>query len=270
MAKIAHSIADLVGNTPIIQLNNINSNIYAKCEFMNPTSSVKDRVGMNMVIQAIKDGIVDKNSHIIEPTSGNTGVALASQCASLGIKLTLTMPESMSIERQKLMKIFGATLVLTPARKGMIGSINEAMRLEKEDDNAIILQQFKNPNNPFIHETTTSLEILKDMDSDIDIFIAAVGTGGSISGIGKVLKEHLPNVKIIAVEPTLKVIPDSSIVIVLLSFCNVHPFELNSNAESTILPFVPEVVLNIILSSSNTIFDAPLLCEICVKPLASS
>jgi len=201
MANIAHSIADLVGNTPIIRLNNINSNIYAKCEFMNPTSSIKDRIGMNMVIQAIKDEIVDKDSHIIEPTSGNTGVALASQCASLGIKLTLTMPESMSIERQKLMKIFGANVILTPASQGMIGSINEAIRLEKEDKNAIILQQFQNPNNPLIHEKTTAIEILKDMDEDIDIFVAAVGTGGTISGTGKILKEYLPNIQIIAVEP---------------------------------------------------------------------
>jgi len=201
MGKIAHSVADLVGNTPIIQLNNINSNIYAKCEFMNPTSSIKDRIGMNMLIQAIKDGTIDKHSHIIEPTSGNTGVALASQCASLGIKLTLTMPESMSIERQKLMKIFGANVILTPASEGMMGSINEAMKLEKEDEKAIILQQFKNPNNPLIHEKTTSLEILEDMDYDIDILVASVGTGGSISGIGKVLKDRLPNIKIIAVEP---------------------------------------------------------------------
>jgi cysteine synthase A len=201
MAKIAHNISDLVGNTPIIQLNNINSSIYAKCEFMNPTGSVKDRIGMNMVIQAIKDGVVDKDSHIIEPTSGNTGVALASQCASLGIKLTLTMPESMSIERQKLMKIFGANVILTPADEGMVGSIAEAIKLKKEDNKAVILQQFKNPNNPLIHEQTTALEILQDMDYDIDILVASVGTGGTISGIGKVLKETLPNIKIIAVEP---------------------------------------------------------------------
>jgi cysteine synthase A len=201
MTKIAKNISQLVGNTPIIQLNNINSNIYAKCEFMNPTSSVKDRIGMNMIIQAIKDGVVNKDSHVIEPTSGNTGVALASQCASLGIKLTLTMPESMSIERQKLMKIFGANVILTPVSDGMIGSINEANRLEKEDPNAIILQQFKNPNNPLIHEKTTALEILNDMDNDIDIFVASVGTGGTISGTGKILKEYLPNIKIVAVEP---------------------------------------------------------------------
>ena len=200
--KIAKNISDLVGNTPIIQLNNINSSIYAKCEFMNPTSSVKDRIGMNMIAQAIKDGTINKDTHIIEPTSGNTGIALASQCASLGIKLTLTMPESMSIERRKLMGIFGANIVLTPASQGMTGSINKAKELEANESNAIVLDQFSNPSNPAIHEVTTALEILNDMDNDIDIFVASVGTGGTLSGTGKILKQRLPNIKIIAVEPT--------------------------------------------------------------------
>ena len=200
--KIAKNISDLVGNTPIIQLNNINSSIYAKCEFMNPTSSVKDRIGMNMIEQALKDGTIDKSTHIIEPTSGNTGIALASQCASLGIKLTLTMPDSMSIERRKLMAIFGANIVLTPAALGMAGSINKAKELSDAENNAIVLDQFSNAYNPSIHESTTAIEILNDMDNNIDIFIAAVGTGGTISGTGKILKEKLPNIKIIAVEPT--------------------------------------------------------------------
>ena len=200
--KIAKNISNLVGNTPIIQLNNINSSIYAKCEFMNPTSSVKDRIGMNMIAQAFKDGTINKDTHIIEPTSGNTGIALASQCASLGIKLTLTMPESMSIERRKLMGIFGANIVLTPASLGMTGSINKAKELEANESNAIVLDQFSNPSNPAIHEVTTALEILNDMDNDIDIFVASVGTGGTLSGTGKILKQRLPNIKIIAVEPT--------------------------------------------------------------------
>ena len=200
--KIAKNISDLVGNTPIIQLNNINSSIYAKCEFMNPTSSVKDRIGMNMIAQAFKDGTINKDTHIIEPTSGNTGIALASQCASLGIKLTLTMPESMSIERRKLMGIFGANIVLTPASQGMTGSISKAKELEANESNAIVLDQFSNPSNPAIHEVTTALEILNDMDNDIDIFVASVGTGGTLSGTGKILKQRLPNIKIIAVEPT--------------------------------------------------------------------
>ena len=200
--KIAKNISDLVGNTPIIQLNNINSSIYAKCEFMNPTSSIKDRIGMNMIEQALKDGTIDKSTHIIEPTSGNTGIALASQCASLGIKLTLTMPDSMSIERRKLMAIFGANIVLTPAALGMTGSINKAKELSDAENNAIVLDQFSNAYNPSIHESTTAIEILNDMNNNIDIFIAAVGTGGTISGTGKILKEKLPNIKIIAVEPT--------------------------------------------------------------------
>jgi cysteine synthase A len=203
--KVAQNLANLVGKTPIIKLNNIDKNlpgnIYAKCEFMNPVSSIKDRVGLNMINQAIKNNLIDKNSHIIEPTSGNTGIALASYCASLGIKLTIVMPESMSIERQKLMKIFGANLVLTPTSKGMQGSIDEAYKLQKQDKNSIVLQQFENINNPLAHTTTTAIEILDDMDKKIDIFISSVGTGGTISGIGKVLKQSIPNIQIVAVEP---------------------------------------------------------------------
>jgi len=204
--KVAQYIGDLVGNTPIIKLNNIDrgivGNIYAKCEFMNPTSSVKDRIGFNMIKQAMITGKINKNSHIIEPTSGNTGVALAAQCASLGIKLTLTMPESMSIERRKLLKAFGANLVLTSKEFGMNGAIEKAKELEQQEDNAIILQQFSNPSNPQIHEQTTAKEILDDMDKNIDIFIAAVGTGGTLTGTARKLKEELPNIKIIAVEPS--------------------------------------------------------------------
>ena len=201
MNKIAANIDQLVGNTPIIQLNNINKNIYGKCEFMNPTSSVKDRIGSNMINQAIKDNLIDKNSHIIEPTSGNTGIALAAQCASRGIKLTLTMPSSMSIERQKLMKIFGANVVLTDPKDGMQGSIDEAKKIEKSDPNGIILDQFSNPNNPKSHINTTAKEIIKTMGEDIDIFVASVGTGGTITGIAKLLKQHIPHIKIVAVEP---------------------------------------------------------------------
>ena len=203
--KVAQNISDLIGNTPIIKLNkideNLPGNIYVKCEFMNPTSSVKDRIGFNMIHQALLNGNINKNTHIIEPTSGNTGIALASICASLGLKLTLTMPESMSIERQKLIRAFGANIELTPASKGMAGALQKADELEKKETNAIVLQQFENENNPKIHETTTALEILKDMDNNIDIFIAAVGTGGTLSGTGKVLKQTIPNIEIVAVEP---------------------------------------------------------------------
>ena len=199
--KIAKNISDLVGKTPIIQLNNINSNIYAKCEFMNPTSSIKDRLAMNILDVALKNKTIDKNTHIIEPTSGNTGVGLAAQCASRGMKLTLTMPDSMSKERISLMKAFKANVVLTPAKDGMNGSIQKALDMVKEEDNAIVLDQFSNMANPAIHETTTALEILDDMGNDIDLLVCAVGTGGTISGTAKILKEKLPNITIIAVEP---------------------------------------------------------------------
>jgi len=205
MSNIANNVADLIGNTPIIKLNkidkNLPANIYAKCEFLNPTSSVKDRIAFNMIQKSLDDGIINYSTHIIEPTSGNTGIALASICASLGLKLTLTMPESMSVERRKLIMAFGADIVLTPANEGMNGALNKADELSKQDKNSIVLQQFTNKHNPESHYYATALEILKDMDNKIDIFINVVGTGGTISGTGKKLKEVLPNLKIIAVEP---------------------------------------------------------------------
>jgi cysteine synthase A len=203
--NIANSVADLVGKTPIVKLNKIDSqiggNIYGKCEFMNPNSSVKDRIALNMIRSALADGTINKDTHIIEPTSGNTGVGLASICASFGLKLTLTMPESMSIERRMLMKAYGANLALTEASLGMKGVIEKAQELQANEQNAIILQQFENPNNPEAHVKTTALEILEDMDGKIDILVSAVGTGGTISGVGKVLREKIPHIKIIAVEP---------------------------------------------------------------------
>ena len=203
--NIANNIEDLIGKTPIVKLNKIDSclagNIFGKCEFMNPNSSVKDRIALNMIQSALEDGSINKDTHIIEPTSGNTGVGLASICASFGLKLTLTMPESMSMERRMLMKAYGANLALTEVVLGMKGSIAKAEELQAKEENAVILQQFQNPNNPEAHVKTTALEILEDMDGKIDILVSAVGTGGTISGVGKVLKEKLPNVQIIAVEP---------------------------------------------------------------------
>ena len=203
--NIAQNIGDLVGNTPIIKLNNIDKalygNIYGKCEFMNPTSSVKDRIGFNMIKQAMLEGTIDRDTHIIEPTSGNTGIALAAQCASLNLKLTLTMPESMSIERRRLLQALGANLVLTPKEKGMSGAIEKAQEIEQHEDNAIILQQFANPSNPAIHSLTTANEILEDMDSKIDVFVAAAGTGGTITGTSRVLKEKLSDIEVVVVEP---------------------------------------------------------------------
>jgi cysteine synthase A len=168
---------------------------------MNPTSSVKDRIGFNMIKTAMDEGKITSDTLIIEPTSGNTGIALASICAALGLKLTLTMPESMSIERRNLLKALGANLVLTPAAQGMKGAIDEADALVASTPNAIVLQQFANPSNPDIHRITTAQEILRDTDGNVDIFIAAVGTGGTLTGTGEALRAALPNIQIIAVEP---------------------------------------------------------------------
>jgi len=202
---IAQSIDDLIGNTPLVKINGLSSEtgatILGKCEFMNPTSSVKDRIAFNMINEGMKSGKINKDSIIIEPTSGNTGIGLAAICASRGLKLILTMPESMSIERRKILSYLGAELVLTPAADGMGGAIEKASVLEAELKNAIVLQQFNNPDNPDIHRKTTALEILKDTNNSVDIFVAAVGTGGTLTGTTEVLKETLPALKSVAVEP---------------------------------------------------------------------
>lgn len=202
---IANSIEELIGNTPLVKINSLSNEtgttILGKCEFMNPTSSVKDRIAFNMINEAMKTGRITKSSTIIEPTSGNTGIGLAAVCAARGLKLILTMPDSMSIERRKLLTYLGAELVLTPAVKGMNGAIEKANALEQELDNAIVLQQFQNPDNPDIHRKTTAIEILKDTSNSVDIFVAAVGTGGTLTGTSEVLKEKLPSLLSIAVEP---------------------------------------------------------------------
>lgn len=203
--KYANNITELIGNTPLVKLqaasNASGATVLGKCEFMNPSHSVKDRIGTNMINTAIKAGLINKDTTVIEPTSGNTGIALASVCAALGIKLILTMPASMSIERRRLLKALGATLVLTPPEKGMKGAIEKAIELKEETTNSYIPQQFENAANPEIHRITTAKEILADTDGKVDIFIAAVGTGGTITGTSEVLRAHNPNVKIIAVEP---------------------------------------------------------------------
>ncbi|HHH72997.1 MAG TPA: cysteine synthase A [Sulfuricurvum sp.] len=202
---LANNITELIGNTPLIRLNAPSqisgATILGKCEFMNPTSSVKDRIGFNMIKTAMEEGTVDSETTIIEPTSGNTGIALASICAALGLKLILTMPESMSVERRNILKALGAELVLTPAAAGMKGSIEKAQELQRSLPKAIILQQFQNPANPAIHVKTTAEEILRDTDGKVDIFVAAVGTGGTLTGTGTRLKEVLPEIQIVAVEP---------------------------------------------------------------------
>ena len=203
--KIANDVSELIGNTPLVRLNfpskESGAIILGKCEFMNPSSSVKDRVGFNMIRRGIESGEITPETTIIEPTSGNTGIALASICASKGLKLILTMPDSMSIERRKLLQALGAQLVLTPASDGMKGSIKKAEELRETTQNAIILQQFCNPSNPEIHALTTAREILRDTDGTLDAFVAAVGTGGTLTGSATVLKEELHNIAIFAVEP---------------------------------------------------------------------
>ncbi len=205
MTKIANNVTELIGNTPLVQINKLNegeAQIVAKLEFYNPASSVKDRIAFAMIEDAERQGKLNKDSIIVEPTSGNTGVGLAFVSAVKGYRLILTMPESMSIERRKLLVKFGAELVLTPASQGMKGAIEKAQEIAAENENSFIPQQFENPANPAVHKKTTAEEILKDTDGEVDIFIAGVGTGGTLSGVGEVLKEKNPNVKIIAVEPS--------------------------------------------------------------------
>jgi cysteine synthase A len=203
--KIANNITDLVGNTPLVRLNTpselTGATIIGKCEFMNPTSSVKDRIGFNMIRRGIESGIITPTTTIIEPTSGNTGIALAANCAAQNLRLILTMPESMSMERRNLLKALGAELVLTPAAKGMNGAIAQAEELQKSTPNSIVLQQFANVANPEIHTLTTAREILSDTDGKLDAFVAAVGTGGTLTGTSKVLREEVQNIAIFAVEP---------------------------------------------------------------------
>ncbi len=205
MSNIANNITELIGNTPLVRLNTpselTGATILGKCEFMNPTSSVKDRIGFNMIRRAIESGQITKDTTIIEPTSGNTGIALAANCAAQNLKLILTMPESMSIERRNLLKALGAQLVLTPAAKGMNGAISKAEELQASTANSIVLQQFQNPSNPEIHTLTTAKEILRDTDGELDAFIAAVGTGGTLTGTSQVLREKISSIVIVAVEP---------------------------------------------------------------------
>jgi len=203
--KMYDNIIETVYNTPLVKLNKLvpgnGSTIAVKCEFFNPLASVKDRIGRAMIEAAERDGIINKDTHIIEPTSGNTGIALAFVCASRGYKLTLTMPESMSLERRAMLRALGANLVLTPAAEGMKGAIGKAAELVAAGDNAWMPQQFENPANPEVHYRTTGPEIWNDTDGKVDFLVAGVGTGGTISGAGKYLKEQNPDIKCIAVEP---------------------------------------------------------------------
>ncbi|WP_353123920.1 cysteine synthase A [Dysgonomonas capnocytophagoides] len=207
MAKIAKAITELIGNTPLLELTAIehkfklNAQIIAKLEYLNPGRSVKDRIGLALIEDAEQKGILKKNSVIIEPTSGNTGIALALVAASKGYKIILTMPDTMSVERRSLLKALGAELVLTPGHEGMGGAIRKAEELKSVTSGAVVLQQFLNPSNPKIHRETTAKEIWNDTNGKVDIFVGGVGTGGTVSGVGQALKKLNPQIKIIAVEP---------------------------------------------------------------------
>ncbi|TMV48166.1 cysteine synthase A [Paenibacillus mesophilus] len=207
MANIADNLTDLIGNTPLLALNNyagrerLGAKLIAKLEYFNPAGSVKDRIGYALIRDAEEKGVLRPDSVIIEPTSGNTGIALAFVAAALGYRLIITLPEAFSVERRKLLKALGAELVLTPASEGMQGAIRKAEELAAEIPHAFIPQQFGNPANPDIHRRTTAEEIWRDTDGEVDIFVAGVGTGGTVSGVGEALKRKKPSVRIVAVEP---------------------------------------------------------------------
>lgn len=249
MAKIAKNLTDLIGNTPLLELSNFNKNhnleaaIIGKLEFFNPAGSVKDRIGLAMIEAAEKQGLLNKDTVIIEPTSGNTGIALAFVAAAKGYRLIIALPETFSIERRNLMKALGAELILTPGSEGMKGAIRRATELAEATPNSFLPMQFKNPANPEIHRKTTAEEIWNDTDGDVDIFVAGVGTGGTITGVGEILKSRKPGVQIIAVEPT-----DSPI----LSGGNPGPHKIQGIGAG----FVPDVLNTKIYDEVITVTNA--------------
>ena len=207
MSEIKNGFLDLVGQTPLVRLNNLikkeglEVDVLAKLEYFNPAGSVKDRIAKEMILDAMEKGLINENTTLIEPTSGNTGIGLSAVATSLNLKIIITMPETMSVERRNLMKAYGAELVLTPGSEGMKGAIAKAKELASQIENSFIPGQFENPANPQAHYKTTGPEIYSQTEGKVDIFVAGVGTGGTISGIGKYLKEQNPNVKVVAVEP---------------------------------------------------------------------
>ena len=207
MREIKNSFLDLVGNTPLVRVNNLikkdelKADVLAKLEYFNPAGSAKDRIAKEMILDALEKGLINENTTLIEPTSGNTGIGLSAVATALNLKIIITMPETMSVERRNLMKAYGAELVLTPGSEGMKGAIAKAKELASQIENSFIPGQFENPANPTAHYKTTGPEIYEQTEGKVDIFVAGVGTGGTISGIGKYLKEKNPEVKVVAVEP---------------------------------------------------------------------
>lgn len=203
--NIKNNLLELVGGTPLVRLNKLSeasgAQVVAKLEYFNPGGSVKDRIGVAMITEAERHGLIDKDTVIVEPTSGNTGIGLAMVCAIKGYRLVLTMPETMSLERRNLLKAYGAEIVLTPGSEGMTGAVNRANELSKQYPKAFVPQQFQNPANPTVHQVTTAQEIWGDTDGKIDIFVSGIGTGGTITGVSRVLKEKKPGIKVVAVEP---------------------------------------------------------------------
>lgn len=248
MAKIAKQLTELIGNTPLLELtkfnatNHLAATIIAKLESFNPAGCVKERIALAMIEDAEAKGILKPGTEIIEPTSGNTGVGLAMVAAIKGYKLTLTMPETMSMERRNLLKAFGAHLVLTPGTEGMKGAINKALELKANTPNSFMPQQFENAANPAIHKKTTGEEIWRDTDGKIDIFVAGVGTGGTISGVGEALRAHNPNIQLVAVEPA-----ESPV----LSGGNPGPHKIQGIGAGFVPPIYNSAIVDEVLTVSN-------------------
>ena len=246
--KIYNSFSEIIGNTPLLRLNNfkkahsLEAEVYAKLEFMNPAGSIKDRAALKMIDDAEKSGMIESGYTLIEPTSGNTGIGIASVGVSRGYKVIITMPDTMSEERIKIMQAYGAEVVLTDGKKGMAGAIAKAEELEKTLDNAVVMGQFVNPSNPAAHFSTTGPEIYNDTDGKVDILISAVGTGGTITGIGKYLKSKIANIKIIGVEPEASPV---------LSGGNAGPHKIQGIGAGFVLEILDTAIIDEIVTVSN-------------------